>query len=117
MRGFVMTLDYTVIGKRIRELRKAKKWTQETLAEISGIEPSNISHIERAATKVSLPTLLSIANALETTLDELVYTNLVKSQSVSLGMIDALLQDCSADELKSIAEMIKTTKTILRIPK
>ena len=112
-----MRLDYTIIGVRIREIRNKRNLSQAELAELSEVEPTTISHIERAATKVSLPTLLSIANALETTLDELVYTNLVKSQSVSLGMIDALLQDCSADELKSIAEMIKTTKTILRIPK
>ncbi len=112
-----MRLDYTIIGVRIREIRNKRNLSQAELAELSEVEPTTISHIERATTKVSLPTLLSIANALETTLDELVYTNLVKSQSVSLGMIDALLQDCSADELKSIAEMIKTTKTILRIPK
>ena len=43
-------LDYVVIGKRIRELRKKKGLTQVVLAELSGVEPSNISHIERAAT-------------------------------------------------------------------
>ena len=75
-----MAIDYVIIGTRIREIRKNKKMTQATLAELSGVEPSNISHIERAATKLSLPTLVSIANALNVTLDELVYGNLKKSQ-------------------------------------
>ena len=58
-----MGLDYQSIGIRIRRLRKAKGLTQQALAELSNQEPSNISHIERGATKLSLPTLVNIANA------------------------------------------------------
>ncbi len=110
-----MSINYEIIGSRIREIRKSKKMTQEKLAELSGVEPSNISHIERAATKLSLPTLVSIANALEVTLDEIVYDNLNKSTHVSVKLIDELLADCSSEELKALAEVIKTTKNILRI--
>ena len=53
-----MGIDYQAIGVRIRRLRKAKGLTQQTLAELSEQEPSNISHIERGATKLSLPTLV-----------------------------------------------------------
>ena len=107
-------IDYVIIGKRIRDLRKLKGLTQAALAEMSGIEPSNISHIERAATKLSLPTLVSIANALEVSLDELLYSNLMKSNHISYAMIDDLLKDCTATELKAIYEVVKTTKNVLR---
>lgn len=110
----ILNLDYVVIGSRIREIRKSKQWTQALLAERSGVEPSNISHIERAATKVSLPTLVSIANALDVSLDELVYSNLNKSTHISVALIDQLLSDCSAEELRSLVEVIKTTKSVLR---
>ena len=109
-----MNLDYTVIGKRIRELRKAKGWTQEYLAERSGTEPSNISHIERAATKLSLPTLVAIANALEVSLDEIVYSNLVKSAHISAAHINELLADCTAEELLGLTEILKAAKAVLR---
>lgn len=33
-------------GKRVRELRKSKKMTQELLAELISMEPSNISKME-----------------------------------------------------------------------
>lgn len=75
-------IDYISIGEQVRTFRRQKGWTQEELAEASDVEPSNISHIERAATKVSLPTLLHIANALEVTLDELVFGSLAKSQNM-----------------------------------
>ena len=107
-------IDYSIIGKRICEFRKKNGWTQAKLAEESGIEPSNISHIERAATKVSLPTLIHIANALGVTVDDLIYSNLKKSEKISASIINELLSDCSPTELHAIAEVIKTTKTILR---
>ncbi len=107
-------VDYIGIGERIKTLRKEKGWTQARLAERSGVEPSHISHIERAATKLSLPTLIGLANALDATLDELVYGSLIKSTHISIGIIDELLSDCTADELKALTEVIKTTKNILR---
>lgn len=109
-----MEIDYISIGKRIKELRTAKGWTQAILAEFSGVEPSNISHIERAATKLSLPTLVNIANALGVTLDEIAFGSLVKSAHVSVKIIDEILADCTPEELKSIAEVIRTTKVVLR---
>ena len=107
-------IDYKIIGERIRVLRIKKGYTQAYLAELSGIEPSNISHIERAATKLSLPTLVSIANALGATLDEIVYDNLEKSAHISQGEINSLLADCNDSELRALTEIIKTTKSILR---
>lgn len=109
-----MTVDYAMIGKRIREARLAKGWTQAVLAEKSGIEPSNISHIERAATKLSLPTLLHIANALGATLDSLVYGNLHNSTHVSVSIINDAIKDCTPEELRALTDMIQTTKTLLR---
>ncbi len=109
-----MSIDYASIGNRIKDIRKSKGWTQAKLAEKAKIEPSNISHIERAATKLSLPTMISIANALDVSLDELAYGSLKKNSHISIKMIDDILVDCTSEELKSIVEVIKTTKSILR---
>ena len=110
-----MNVDYVSIGNRIKELRTAKGWTQAKLAEKSGVEPSNISHIERAATKLSLPTMVNIANALDVTLDEIAYGSLVKSTHVSVKMINDILSDCTAEEIKSLSEVLKTTKPLWSI--
>ena len=72
-------IDYVAMGKRIREKRTLLGITQQKLSELSGVEPSNISHIERGATKLSLPTLIKIANALGTSVDELLCDNIYKS--------------------------------------
>ena len=109
-----MKIDYISIGNRIKEIRIKRGWTQAKLAEESGIEPSNISHIERAATKLSFPTIVSIANALEVSLDEIAYGSLVKNTHISVRMIDELLSDCTPDEIRSLTEVLRTTKTVLR---
>ena len=109
-----MALYYAAIGQRIRMFRIKRGWKQSDLAEKSGVEPSNISHIERAATKLSLPTLVSIANALEVSLDEIVYNSLIKNKHIYVREIDELVGDCDPKELSSIIQMIKTTKGIIR---
>ena len=109
-----MGVDYKDMGKRIREFRESKHMTQAALAELAGIEPSNLSHIERAATKLSLPTLMNIANALEVSLDELVCGSLIKSEHIAVRQLNELLSDCTPDELQAVIEMVKVTKRILR---
>lgn len=109
-----MHLDYAALGKRIKEKRKAMGLTQALLSEKSGIEPTTLSHIERAATKVSLPTLIMIANALNATLDELVFDSLIRSEHIQTERINNLLADCTQSELKALSEILSTAKSVLR---
>lgn len=110
-----MEIDYRAIGVRVRRLRKERGMTQQTLAEVSNQEPSNISHIERGATKLSLPTLVSIANALGVTVDELLCDSLPASRSVFQSEAERMLSDCSHVEMKIITETIRTLKENLRM--
>ena len=109
-----MEINYAALGKRIRKFRKAFNITQARLGEMSQVEPSNISHIERGATKVSLPTLLRIANALNASLDELVYDSITNNRHISVNELNEILSDCCDNELKAIVEMVKSTKNVLR---
>ena len=109
-----MEIDYKLIGKRIREERISQNLSQQTLAEISNISPTNISHIERGATKLSLPTLISIANALAVSADFLLCDSLVEAERIYIDEINCLLLDCNPNELKLIIDIMKSIKTSLR---
>lgn len=102
-----MEINYVAIGKQIREIRTKRNLTQAVLAEKAGIEPSNLSHIERAATKVSLPTLISIANALEVSLDELVYGSLIKNSHISVKIFEEIFSTCTPYEQLVLCEFLK----------
>lgn len=109
-----MELDYQAIGIRIRRLRKEQGLTQQRLAELSEQEPSNISHIERGATKLSLPTIVSIANALGTTVDHLLCDSLPNSHDIYKSEAGKLLADCTHQELKIITGTMLALKEQLR---
>lgn len=107
-------LDYQAIGVRIRRLRKEQGLTQQLLAERSGQEPSNISHIERGATKLSLPAIVRIANALGVTVDGLLCDSLDCAGASYEQEASRLLADCSPRERRILTETMRALKESLR---
>jgi XRE family aerobic/anaerobic benzoate catabolism transcriptional regulator len=76
-----MATDICVlVGRRIRELRKAKGWRQIDLAEHSGVHEVHISDLERGSREAGLRTLHAISEALEISLGEL-FRDLDRSSS------------------------------------
>ncbi len=109
-----MELDYKAIGIRIKRFRKSLGYTQHVLAEKSNQEPSNISHIERGATKLSLPTIVNISNALGVTVDDLICDSINVAKQPYIDITNDLLSDCTHDEMIIITETIISLKETLR---
>ena len=72
----VNELNYEMIGKRIRAERIKKGWQQAELAFRSDVTSAHLSHIETGKTKLALPTIVKIANALSVSVDELLYDSI-----------------------------------------
>ena len=66
-------LDYGKMGNRIRQVRKAKGWSQDELAKKCGISMSFLGHIERGTRIMSLETFMNICLALDTDADEMLW--------------------------------------------
>lgn len=66
--------------RRIRELRNARKWSLESLAERSGVSRSMLSEIERGRANPTLAVTLKIARAFEISLSDLVDTTITPPQ-------------------------------------
>jgi HAD superfamily hydrolase (TIGR01509 family) len=65
-------MDERGLGKRLQEVRRDKSMTQQELCQKAGLSYSTLAKIERGAIKSpSIFTILSIANVLGVTLDEL----------------------------------------------
>jgi len=106
--------DYNAIGRRIKDARKRMDLTQEQLSERVGLSAPHLSNIENGKTKVSLPALIQIANALLTTLDALVHDSLTVTQEAYDKDFKDLLQDCSMEEKGFIYHLAKEAKKGLR---
>ena len=66
-------LDYEKVGMRIRQVRKAKGWSQSELAKKCGISMSFLGHIERGSRIMSMETFVNICTALDAGADELLW--------------------------------------------
>ena len=109
-----MELDYKSIGKRIKINRINADLTQEKLSELIDISPTHLSNIETGTTRVSLTTLVSIANALSVTADDLLCDSLVKAKVQYERDIADVLDDCDEYEIRVIGDVIKTLKDTMR---
>lgn len=109
-----MQIDYLAIGVRIRRKRKELGLTQQKLAELSHLEPSNISHIERGATKLGLPTIVSIANVLGCSVDDLLCDSLESPRQAYEKEASDILAGCTNSQKAIITESMLTLKENLQ---
>ncbi|MFD6100973.1 helix-turn-helix domain-containing protein [Nocardiopsis flavescens] len=63
-----------LVRKRIRALRVAQGWSLEELATRARLSQSTLSRIENGQRRLALDSLVTLARALDTTLDQLVET-------------------------------------------
>lgn len=113
-----MEIDYKAIGQRIRKRRKELNLTQQKLAELSDLSDTNISHIERGATKLSLPSLIAITNALDTTTDYLLMDVTDNSLHQFKKEISDIFENCTKEEYRLLINICGTAlKTYRQIQK
>ena len=71
-------VDFTVLGNKIRQLRKDNNLTQEALAEEIGLSYTYLGQIERGTRGINIPNLIVIANRFNVSLDFLLSEHLNK---------------------------------------
>lgn len=109
-----MELDYKAIGKRIKIARIKADLTQEKLSEMVGVSPTHMSNVETGTTRVSLTTIVGIANALGITSDDLLCDSVIKAKVQFEKDIALVLEDCDEYEIRVICDLAAATKETLR---
>ena len=109
-----MELDYKAIGKRIKIARIKADMTQERLAEVVGLSPTHLSNIETGTTRVSLNAIVSLANALSVTVDDLLCDSVIQSKPQFEQDIATILEDCDEYEIRMVKDMAQALKDTLR---
>lgn len=109
-----MKIDFTLLGKRIKEVRQRSKLTQLALADETDLSMQFISSIETGKKKVSLEALVNIAEVLGVTMDELLNGNQLSNPTEYLTDIDEVMATCSEDEKRFVYLNIDAIVGILR---
>lgn len=106
-----MVINYTELGKRIREERRKHNYTQIMMADALNMSTPYISYIENGKKYVSLPALADIAQYLNITLDYLLFGT---HSTDDITMLCQLLNEGDSDEIKLVTSIIEAIIPIIR---
>ena len=107
-----MSPDYTMIGRRIRNLRLKNNMTQEKLADEIDISVAFMSRIERGTAHVNLKRLTQIAEILNVSPGYLLIGSNTKSKDYLKGDFNEILRKCNPQQQKlilQISELVSKT--------
>ena len=103
-------VDFASISKKLKKLRLEQELTQEYVALRTGCNVSHISNIENNRVKVSLSTLVSMCNALHTTVDYVLAENYSSpSDSLDRAILEEL-KGCDAPAKETVFQIIRVIK-------
>ena len=104
----IMNLDYIEIGRNIRKYRKKANLNQKELADRVNLSSQHISHIENGYSKLSLPTLVAIANALSVDCNSLLGETLTGAREELLSKeLLSLFRDMDMDRRRLCVEITR----------
>ena len=81
------SIDYTEIGQKILQSRITHSYSQEQLAELTGISTAFLGHIERGTRAMSLETLVSLCSVLNISIDYLLLDEIPETDSEITALI------------------------------
>ena len=102
-----MALDYSLIGKRLKNLRVSKGFTLEQLAEKLKVSIPFISRIENGNLEISLRRLSQICEILDVPEGTILNGTTTSSKSYLNDEFCNLLKNCPPDKLNLIYKISK----------
>ena len=98
------SVQYAAVGKRICTRHKEMHLTQERLAEMAGISPGFVGHLERAEKIPSVETLTRLCVSLRVSMDYLVMGKCQVCDQVKCALyrdLQSILAAYSSDQMES----------------
>lgn len=102
-----MVVDYSLIGKRLADVRRARKMTQEKLAEKTDLANNYISNIENSRSIPSLETLVKLCDALDITPNDILLGTSVVSDSYMNVELQKKITQCTPKEKRLIDGFVR----------
>ena len=101
------------LGQRIQYFRSQKRISQTRLSEMVFVNHEYISRIENGKKAISLELLISIANALEVSVDDLIADSLKYGSNHVPAEAIVLLQQCNKEKTQFLLRLLEFTKKLL----
>ncbi len=95
-----------LLGLRIKEFRENRRYTQDRLAEMVGIDPKHLSRIENGRNYPSLETLEKILDNLDVSYEEIFNFKLIVSKGDLIRKINNRLEALDETKLKLVYNIV-----------
>lgn len=102
-----MAIDFSVIGKRLKEARREKGLTQEQLAEKMGVSIAYLSKVETGKIHINLERLSQICEFLNVSEGKILNGTSNSSEIYLNCEFNALLRKCSPKQLKLAYKILR----------
>ncbi len=102
-----MSMDYNLIGSRIKQRRREAMLTQENLAEKLSVSVGYVSQIERGITKVNLDTLSTLADLLHCSVADLICDASPVQKEFLYPEMNRLFHELTSNQRKLLYEIAK----------
>ena len=99
-------MDKTVLGKRIRQARLSRSYTQQALAEKAGIGEMYVGEIERGVKMPSINSFIKIIEALDISADYVLRDELTSGQEYIYDEITEKLKGLTPRQRKTAADIL-----------
>lgn len=100
------------IGKRIKELREARKMKQVELAELIDMEATNLSKLEKGIHLPKDENLNKITNALNVDLQDLFDFGHLKTKEDLLNDINKIFDNATLEEIRFFHKILMSYKEL-----
>lgn len=99
-------MDKLTLGKKLRQIRQEKGYTQQTLAEKAGIGNVYLGEIERGLKMPSLNCFIRIIEALDVSADSVLREELSSGREYIYDEITQKMQNLTPQQRKTAADIL-----------
>lgn len=107
MRDMSMVILSMHFPNQLIQLRKAKGFTQQALAEAVGLHVNQIKRYEAGSAQPTLDTLVRLAKALHVSLDSLVFSEDARGPDEELRLQFEAVSSFDDDEKRTVRELLE----------
>ena len=100
-------MDYVALGARIKNKRLEQNLTQEQLAEKVELSAVYIGQIERGERKMTIDTLVKLANSLNSSIEELLKDSTSSNVNARLNELVNIAKELDISDIYKVIDVIK----------
>ena len=100
-------MDYNALGARIKNKRLEQNLTQEQLAEKVELSAVYIGQIERGERKMTIETLVKLANSLNSSIEELLKDSTSSNVNARLNELVNIAKELDTSDIDKVIDVIK----------